>query len=134
MPVKIRITLLFSILVLGIMALVCGSVYYFSFTNRIKDIQTRLTNRAITTGRLLSQTGLFDQSLIRKIDASTSIAMKNKIVEAYDSAGRKIYSYSDKLSDTIGLDKARLRQAKGKSGDHIYFKIGNKDAIAYYYE
>jgi len=59
MPVKIRITLLFTLLVVGILTLVCGSVYYFSYINRLKDIRTRLTNRAITTGRLLSQGGYF---------------------------------------------------------------------------
>jgi two-component system sensor histidine kinase ArlS len=66
MPVKIRITLLFTLLVWAILTLVCLSVYYFSYTNRIKDIQTRLANRAITTGRLLSQGGIFDQALIRR--------------------------------------------------------------------
>ena len=48
MPVKLRITLLFTLLVVAILTLVCASVYYFSYTNRIKDIQTRLANRAIS--------------------------------------------------------------------------------------
>ena len=65
MPVKIRITLLFTLLVVSILTIVCGSVYYFSYINRLSDIRTRLTNRAITTGRLLSQGGIFDQALIR---------------------------------------------------------------------
>src|SRR5690242_9652029 len=95
MPVKVRITLLFTLLVVGILTLVCASVYYFSYVNRIQDIQSRLINRAITTGRLLSQGGVFDQELIRKIDASTSLAMKDKVVEAYDLSGRMIYRYSD---------------------------------------
>src|SRR5258708_5944970 len=99
MPVKIRITLLFTLLVVGILTLVCGSVYYFSYTNRIADIRIRLVNRAITTGRLLGQGGIFDQALIRKIDESTSLAMRDKVVEAYDLKGKKIYSYSDYPAD-----------------------------------
>src|ERR1700742_3886224 len=132
MPVKIRITLLFTLLAWAILTLVCSSVYYFSYTNRIKDIQTRLVNRAITTGRLLSQGGIFDQALIRKIDASTSVAMKDKIVEAYDNSNHRIYWYADSTVDTMHLDTAILGRARlGK--ESIYFKQGSKDAIAYYY-
>src|ERR1700744_2587904 len=132
MPVRSRITLLFTLLVVGILTLVCSSVYYFSYTNRIKDIQTRLANRAITTGRLLSQGGIFDQALIRKIDASTSVAMKDKIVEAYDNSNHRIYWYADSTVDTMHLDTAILGRAR-LSKESIYFKQGSKDAIAYYY-
>lgn len=132
MPVKIRITLLFTLLVWAILTLVCSSVYYFSYTNRIKDIQSRLANRAITTGRLLSQGGIFDQALIRKIDASTSVAMKDKVVEAYDTFDKRIYWYSDTVTDTIRTDRHVIDQARAEKSP-VYFRLGNKDAIAYYY-
>jgi len=132
MPVKIRITLLFTLLVWGILTLVCASVYYFSYTNRIKDIQTRLANRAITTGRLLGQGGVFDQTLIRKIDASTSVAMKDKVVEAYDAFDKRIYWYSDNTADTIRTNLAVIDRARVEKSP-IYFKQGAKDAIAFYY-
>ncbi|HLZ87459.1 MAG TPA: HAMP domain-containing sensor histidine kinase [Puia sp.] len=132
MAVRTRITLLFTLLVVAILTLVCASVYYFSYTNRIKDIQTRLSNRAITTGRLLSQGGVFDQALIRKIDASTSMAMKDKVVEAYDRSDHRIYWYSDNPADTLRTDRNILDKAR-KSKDRIYFTQGIKDAIAFYY-
>src|ERR1700722_1737611 len=132
MPVRNRITLFFTLLVWGILTLVCASVYYFSYTNRIKDIQTRLANRAITTGRLLSQGGIFDQALIRKIDASTSVAMRDKIVEAYDNSNPRIYWYSDSTAYTIRVDTTVLGKAR-VSKESIYFKQGARDAIAYYY-
>ena len=132
MPVRNRITLLFTLLVVGILTLVCSSVYYFSYTNRIKDIQTRLANRAITTGRLLSQGGIFDQALIRKIDASTSVAMRDKIVEAYDNSNHRIYWYSDSTADTVRVDTTVLGKARA-SKESIYFKQAARDAIAYYY-
>ena len=132
MPVRTRITLLFTSLVVGILTLVCASVYYFSYTNRIKDIQTRLANRAITTGRLLSQGGIFDQALIRKIDASTSVAMKDKVVEAYDNYNHRVYWYSDSTADTLRTDTTILNKAR-TSQQRIYFTQNTKDAIAYYY-
>ena len=129
MAVRTRITLLFTLLVVAILTLVCASVYYFSYTNRIKDIQTRLANRAITTGRLLSQRGVFDEALIRKIDASTSMAMQDKVIEAYDKSNRLIYWYSDNPADTLRTDSNVLAKAR-KSNDHIYFTQQRKDAIA----
>ncbi|HEY4065066.1 MAG TPA: HAMP domain-containing sensor histidine kinase [Puia sp.] len=135
MPVKIRITLLFTLLVVTILTLVCASVYYFSYTNRIKDIQTRLINRAITTGRLLGQGGVFDQKLIRRIDASTSVAMRDKVIEAYDPFDKKIYRYSDSAADSIRASRSVIDEARTKGGksNWIYFTDGGKDAIAYYY-
>jgi len=133
MPVKVRITLLFTLLVVGILTLVCGSVYYFSYTNRVKDIRTRLTNRAITTGRLLSQAGVFDQALIRKIDVSTSLAMKNKVVAAYDTLKHRIYSYGDTPGDTLKTDNGVIDRAGRQPNSGIYFTQGDKDAIAFYF-
>jgi signal transduction histidine kinase len=132
MPVKIRITLLFTLLAWAILTLVCGSVYYFSYTNRITDMQTRLANRAITTGRLLSQGNVFDRSLIRNIDSSTSVAMRDKVVEAYDAADRRIYWYSDNVADTIRTDRVVIDRARAEKSP-IYFKEAGKDAIAFYY-
>lgn len=131
MPVKYRITILFSLLVFVILALVCGSVYYFSYENRIKDIKTRLANRAITTGRLLSQTGVFDLNLIRRIDASTTVSLKSKVVEAYDYLNNKIYWYSDNPRDTISVTTDIFDEAR-KNGTR-YFTVKDKDAVAYHY-
>jgi two-component system, OmpR family, sensor histidine kinase ArlS len=133
MPVKIRITLLFTLLAWAILTLVCGSVYYFSYTNRIKDIQTRLANRAITTGQLLSQTGVVDQRVIRRVDSSTSVAtMRDKVVEAYDAADQRIYWYSDKVADTIRTDRVVIDRARADKSP-VYFRQGAKDGIAFYY-
>ena len=76
MPVRLRITLLFSLLVFFILSLVCAGIYYFSYEGRIQTIKSRLTNRAITTARLLSQREIFDRDLVRRIDSSTTLSLK----------------------------------------------------------
>ncbi len=131
MPVRLRITLLFTGLVFIILLLVCVSVYYFSYTSRIENIKTRLANRALTTGRLLSQSEIFDKELIRRIDSSTTIALKNKVVKAYDHNNMQVYSYADQPGDTLEVDKEILDDAR-VSGS-IYFRRGKKDAVAYHY-
>lgn len=131
MPVKLRITLLFCLIVFVILAMVCATVFYFSYTERTNNIKTRLTNRAITLARLLGQSQVFDQNLIRKIDSSTSLNLKDKTFQAYDYRNKKVYSYSDAPTDTLAIDTAILDDARVRGT--IFFKLGKKEAIAYHY-
>jgi two-component system sensor histidine kinase ArlS len=131
MPVRLRITLLFSVLAFIILSIVCCGIYYFSYQSRINTIKTRLTNRAITTARLLSQREIFDRELIRKIDSFTTISLKNKTVEAYNFRNRRIYAYSDVPADTMQVDETILNNARVK-GDY-FFSVGKKEAVAYHY-
>ena len=131
MPVRLRITFLFVILVFIILGIVCGSVYYFSYKERIQTIKTRLTNRAITTGRFFSQREVFDQKIIRRIDSLTSASLANKIVQVFDKDDQKVYSYSDLPNDSLPVDKDLLGKL-GASETH-YFRIGEKEAVAYRY-
>lgn len=131
MPVKLRITLLFCLIVFVILAMVCATAFYFTYTERKQNIRIRLTNRAITLARLLGQSQVFDQNLIRKIDSSTTLSFKDKTFQAYDYLNNKIYSYSDAPDDTLTIDTSILDDARVKGT--IYFKIGNKEAVAYHY-
>jgi len=131
MPVRIRITLFFALIVFAILGVVCTSIYYFSYVNRQKNFNIRLMNRAVTTARLLVQSETFNRELIQKIDASTAVAMSDKTTQAYDVDGARIYAYSDKTGDTVSVDKTILEEAREKQ--YVYFTINNKDAVAYHY-
>jgi len=131
MPVRLRITLLFSLLVFLILGLVCTGIYYFSFRARSNSIAIRLTNRSITTARLLSQREIFDAELIRRIDSLTTLTLKNKIVLAYDDKGRRIYSYSDVPGDKIVIGEGILQAAREKGRQFFY--SGEKEAVAFHY-
>ncbi len=131
MPVRLRITLLFSLFAFIILAIVCGGIYYFSYQSRLNTIKTRLTNRAITTARLLSQREIFDNELVRRIDSLTTIALKNNTVQAYDYQDRRIYAYSDVAGDTLVIDDEILDNAR-VSGTY-YFLSDDKECIAYHY-
>ncbi len=131
MPVRLRITLLFGMIVFIILALVCGSVYYFYYTGRSNDIRKRLTYRAITTARLLAESDVFDKNLLRKIDSNTTLTMKEKSMQVYDRFNSRIYSYSDLPNDTLTIDTSILDEARARN--NIYFLAGKKDAVAHYY-
>jgi signal transduction histidine kinase len=90
-----------------------------------------LDNWAVTTGTLLSQSGLFNHKLIMRIDASTILAVKDKTVQAYDSAGKRIYRYSDNPEDSILFDQHILSDAR--SGAAVYFRLGNREGMAHHF-
>jgi len=131
MPVRLKITLLFSVIVFLILGLVCVIVYYFSLSNRSKYINARLTNVAITTGRFLSRAELLNPHLIQKIDSLTAIAFTRKTVLAYDSLNRKIYSFNDDDADSLNLSRDIFE--KVRSRQTMYLEIDKRDVAFYHY-
>ncbi|HEY6978145.1 MAG TPA: HAMP domain-containing sensor histidine kinase [Chitinophagaceae bacterium] len=79
----------------------------------------------------MAQSETFNRELIKKIHASTAVAMADKTTQAYDYNGNRIYAYSDKPGDTVSVDKAILEEAKEKQ--YVYFIVNNKDGVAYHY-
>jgi two-component system sensor histidine kinase ArlS len=107
----------------------CSSVYYFSYLNRIEDVKIKLLNRALTTASLLNQSETFDQTLIKKIDASTAQSMKNKTVQAYNYFNTLIYTYPDTPADTLHVDSTVLDLAR-QNKEHFY-TAGRKEVLAW---
>jgi len=131
MPIKLKIIFFFTLIVFVILTVVCLSIYYFAYENRENNFKTRLTNRAVTTARLLSQADIFNRSLLQKIDASTTVSMLDKSIQVYDTAGNLIYVYSDKIADTIEVNREILINARKRN--NTYFKTDKKDVVAYNY-
>jgi len=130
MPIRYRIILLFTLVVLLILGIVCGSIYYFSASSRTKMMRSRLTNRAITTARLLKQSEVFDRQLVRRIDSSMSISLKDKSVQAYNVENRRVYNYTDTPGDTVRVSIALLNEARSKG--NVFFSEGKKEAVAFH--
>ncbi len=131
MPVRLRITLVFSAIVFCILGLVCLIVYFFSSSSRRSYIDARLTNMAITTGRFLSRAETFNPDLIQKIDSLTAIAFTHKTVQAYDQYNRKIYSFNDDAEDALNVSEKKLNDIRRQ--EKLYSVIGSRDVIFYHY-
>lgn len=128
MHIRIKITLLFTLTISLLMALICSLTFYYFYTARIESIKTQLSNQAHTTSDLLQQQETYDALLINKIEAGTS-SLKNKTVQAYNNAGQEIYSYADSSAVAPGVSPTLLQQAK--AGNTVYFSTGIKDVILY---
>ncbi len=130
MHVRIKITLLFTVIMFLLLSLLCGYIYYSSYTIRLENSKAQLTNWALTTSHKLNQPDVYNQKFMKKIDSVPILFIKNKTVQAYNYLNKRIYTYSDNAADTIQitnevLDKSRL--------DNIaYFNAGRRDAVVYY--
>ena len=130
MAVKLKITLLYTLIMFLLLSLICGLIYYFSYTNRIDNIKTHLTNRALITAGMLNQPKVFDQNLMNKIDSTIVKFIKNKSIQAYNYKNDRIYAYSDKPADIIKINNDILDQVRIKN--IIFFDQDKKEALAYY--
>jgi signal transduction histidine kinase len=129
MPVRLRITCLFTLLAMIILGIVCVATYYFSASSRLTTLKTRLTNRAITTARLLANSGQIDRSLMHRIDSLTTLSLKRKSVQAYDSTNDLLYYYNETPGDSTYITSDMLQQARNK--DLLYFTTGEREVVAY---
>lgn len=129
MPIRFRITLLFTAAVFVILGIVCLGIYYFSASNREAGIRKRLTNRATTISRLLAQSEIFDRDLIHRIDSSTSLTLQKKSVQAYNTQGKKIYSYSDFPGDTLAVSLLTQEDAREKGS--LFYTENGKEVVAF---
>jgi len=127
MKIRLRITILFTLVVTSILLIVCLSVYYFSGLNRENDFRKRLRNRALTTIHLLLKVEGIDNELLRKIDATTVITIQDKSVVVYDNMDRELYRYSDSGIIPVSANKNLLIKAR-QSGEYL-FREGEKEAL-----
>lgn len=130
MAIKLKITLLFTLIMFLLLVLLSASIYYFSNNIRLENIKTQLISRAMTTANMLRQPGVFDEGLMNKVDSAMVRPITDKSIQAYNSSNEKIYFYSDGPSDTINITDELLNQARGKK--IIFFTVGGKDVVAYY--
>jgi signal transduction histidine kinase len=68
---------------------------------------------------------------MHRIDAATTLAMKDKTVQAYDYKNQRIYAYSDSPADTIKIGREVLNEAR--INKQVYFSLSKKEAIAYHF-
>ena len=130
MHVRIKITLLFTLIMFLLLSLLCGYIYYSSFTTRLENSKAQLTNWALTTSHKLKQPDIYDQKYMKKIDSVPMLFIKNKTVQAFNYLNKEIYTFSDNAADTIQITNEVLN--KSRLSKITFFNTGRRDAIVYY--
>ena len=131
MNIKYRITFLFTLVVSGILLLLCLSIFYFSNLNRAFSFRERIKNRAITTVSLLLKVTGINPNLLRRIDEITQISLDQKSFQVFDASGKIIYSYADENIAPVHVNSAVLNRAKTKG--IYFFNYEGRDVVAVNY-
>lgn len=131
MKIKYRITFLFTLVVSGILLLLCLSIFYFSNLNRAFSFRERIKNRAITTVSLLLKVTGINPNLLRRIDEITQISLDQKSFQVFDASGKIVYSYADENVAPVPVNSAVLNRAKTKG--IYFFNYEGRDVVAVNY-
>lgn len=120
MKIKIKITLLFTLLVTMIIIVFSLAVYYFSDLSRKSEFSHRLRNRALTTTRLLLEVEEINKSLLRKIDSFTMNLLFEENIAIYNLKNELLYSNNSRQTDSMKVDAALLENIRRK-GEHRFY-------------
>lgn len=91
MNIRLRLTLLFAVLVASIMLVFSLSVYYLYDQFREQEFNKRLQEKAKTTVRLLEDVSGITESLLHAIDRNNLTAMFREEVTIYDAQNNIVY-------------------------------------------
>ena len=130
MHVRIKITLLFTLIISVLLAFFCGFIYYFFYSIRLENMKAHLINHIATTANMLDKPATFDHALMKKIDSITIVPIKNKTIQVYNSDNEEIYLNCDEQSDTIHVTGDILNKARADK--KYFFIVGKREVIAWY--
>jgi two-component system, OmpR family, sensor histidine kinase ArlS len=124
MNIKTRLSLQFTLIVIGILLFFSTLVLYFSYSSQSRKFRNDLLDGAKNTAILLINVVEVDSSLLKKIHQST-ISWEKEEIALTDSAFNMLYSYNIQyLSENLMLKNS-------KNGCINFFSIGEKDGVFY---
>jgi two-component system sensor histidine kinase ArlS len=129
--VKIRhkILLLFTLQVAAIISLLAFSIYYFSSLERKIVFSNRLKSRATYSAQIYSLLGDSSNAVLNRLDSSSvSGSLPQRIIAIFPYKGRVSYPFGGMEMQHLQVKKEILDEVAAKG--EIYFKMGNREAIA----
>ncbi len=119
MKIKYRLTINFSLLVVGIILIFSFSIYAFYLKHRHEDFLTRLQNKAINAVTLLNTTP-FDKKLLKIIDHRSVTNMDDLTVIILDSL--KSIEYTNQDSSKISKSMPIFKKLDWEKNSNLTYK------------
>lgn len=124
MNIKLKLSLQFTLIVLGILVFFAVLVHYFFYTSQLNKYRESLYEEAKNTAILLIDVKEVDSTLLKKIQQST-ISLVNEEIVLTDSSFKLVYdNHLHYLTDEV------IRQYATNS-ERSFFSIGEKDGVFY---
>lgn len=111
MQIRQKLTYQFVSIVIIILVLFSGAVYYFSASYRKKDLYDRLKSRAVSVANLLIDIDEVDSVLLRKIEKDNPLSLPAEKIIVYNYTNEILFSTDNENTFKISpglLDQIRL--------------------------
>src|ERR1044071_8925677 len=131
MPLKYRITLVYTFIVTIIMLLLCWAIYFYSAQNRVVQFQERLYRKAYSTALLL-KSKQFNTEEVKAINESGNSSLFRKSINVYDAHDNLVFTYRDPDALPLVVNNAVLKTAKQRK--KYFFGWDGRDAVAINYK
>ena len=132
MNIRFKITLLFTLLVMGILSLVSYSVYYFTEQNRVAVFRQRLYAGANNRANLFALLGDNKFDVLQKMDSNSTVLMTQRALLIYENDTKPVYEFYGSQAKHFTASSQRIAEVKAKKT--IYEKTGDADLIGIYHE
>jgi signal transduction histidine kinase len=127
MNIRTKLTVLFFSMVIIILTLISGSIYYFSENYREEDFYRRLKNRAINTAKVLTEVKEVNAQLLKRMERNNPASLPNQYIAIFDSSNVELYS-SDGTSAII-IDTTLLKTISQKK--EVHYKFNNSEVLGF---
>lgn len=127
MKIRIRLTLLFIVIVAIIITLASMAIYFSSADYRKDDFYSRLMNKAISTAKLLIEVEEVNATLLRRIERDNPLSLPNEKIIIYNFKNEILFSTDEqnelKITNDL-LDQVRL-------DDQVQFTQGEYEVLGF---
>lgn len=125
MQIRTKIAIQFTIIVASILAIFSISIYYLSENYRQQEFYKSLSDRAVTTARLLIKEKEIDKKLLKLIDKNTLTTLYAVEVQVFNDKNE--VAYSNYEADTIYYSPVQLERIRSKG--YLEYKYKDKQVV-----
>lgn len=129
MKLTLKINLLFTAIVSGIILLMVFIIYNVSSQSIHTDFRQRLKTRATRTANMFNLLKNDSSNLMKALDATASPALVNKNINIYNKQNERLYEYHDDSTNALMPDTTRFDKAR--EDGLVYYMKGAKDVCIY---
>lgn len=131
MNIRFKITLLFTLLVMGILLLVSFSVYYFTEKGREAVFKLRLQAGANNRANLFAMLGDNKMDILRRMDSSSTALISQRGLLIYDNETTPAYVFFGNGVTPVPITKQMI--AEVKTAKSKFLKRGELDICGIYH-
>ena len=132
MNIRFKITLLFTLLVMGILSLISYSVYYFTERSREEIFKNRLNAGANSRANLFTILGDNKIDVLQRMDSSSTSVIAKRSLIIYENDSKPVYHFNEKAIEGFEITPQMI--ADIKVNKKKFFKVGDVDIAAIYFE